>query len=173
MCLHPSAAGFGTTRTEENAILSALKQVGSNLRTLHLQSLGTPSTLSPLILTLCPHLQELSTHVGDLSSFFSAPQANEHINTLLVGHIPRPFKPTHDSLQDNFRTLQQAVDHLLPAYDKKRFPSLRFVGSGGLDFAKMGGMDDIKVEMEEMERTLRKAGLRMRDRYGQVLDEVK
>lgn len=182
--------GFGTTSQEEEAILKALKQVGSGLTTLHLQSLGTPARLDPVILELCPELQQLSTAVGDISSFLASPAKHDRLETLLLGHIPRPFKPTARTLQANSAALAQAAEQLLPVYTTGHFPALRFVGSGGLDFGKLGsnlgggssgsGADDeesalmatVWAEVGETARRLRQVGLGILDRYGEVLEET-
>lgn len=181
----PPPPGFGTTAKEESAVLAALSQLGPSLTTLHLQSLGTPAHLHPDVLSLCPRLAQLSTHVGDVSPLFSSPSTHASLRTLLLGHIPRPFKPTGRTLGANAATLAKAVEQLVPVYDGGRFPALRFVGSGGLDFGRLlpgagaGEKEDeeeseMRAVWDELGRTadrLREVGLGVMDRYGEVLEE--
>jgi hypothetical protein len=164
--------------------MKALKQVGSGLTTLHLQSLGTPARLNPEILELCPQLVQLSTAVADISTFLAAPAKHDTLETLLLGHIPRPFKPTARTLQANSAALAQAVEQLLPVYTTGHFPALRFVGSGGLDFGMLGNkgaasdddegslMAAVWDEVVQTAGRLRQVGLGVLDRYGESLEEM-
>lgn len=158
------------------------------MRTLHLQSLGTPARLNPEILELCPQLVQLSTAVADISSFLASPAKHEKLETLLLGHIPRPFKPTAKTLQANSAALAQAVEQLLPVYTTKDFPALRFVGSGGLDFGMLSGcsrsgttaaedeegvlMTEVRNEVVETASRLRQVSLDVMDRFGEQLEDM-